>query len=222
MTLARRLVAEGVGTALLLAVIVGSGIMAERLADGNIAVALLGITIAIGAGLFAFILMFAPISGAHFNPLVTLIFMAKREIERKDACFYIIMQFIGAAIGVWITHLMFAETMLQISQNPRDGWSQSLSEAVATFGLVGTILSTVRTRPDMTALAVGLYILAACWFTASTSFVNPAVTVARSLTDSITGIAPSSMPGFFLGQIVGGLIGYYLFEWLYRDVPAAP
>ena len=214
MNLARPLAAEFTGTALLLAIVVGSGIMGERLAGGNDAIALLGNTIATGAGLIVLIHMFGPISGAHFNPVVTLAILVRRQIAPRAAIAFVVAQFAGAVGGVWLAHAMFAEPLLQLSAKLRAGPAQGLSEAVATFGLIGTILSTQRSRPEFTPAAVGLYITAAYWFTASTSFANPAVTVARSLSDSFAGIAPVSAPMFVAGQIVGTLGGILFFGWL--------
>ena len=221
MTLIRRIVAEGVGTALLLAIVVGSGIMGERLAAGNAAIALLGNTLATGAGLVVLIHMFGPISGAHFNPAVTLAVAVRREIPWRVAAIYIVTQVVGAVLGVWLAHGMFAEPVIQISTKLRAGPSQGLSEFVATLGLIGTIAATQRARPDFTPVAVGLYITAAYWFTASTSFANPAVTMARSLSDTFAGIAPASVPLFLVAQIAGALAGLVLFDWLYRkEIPA--
>ena len=221
MTLSRRLVAEGMGTAILLAVVVGSGIMAERLAAGNDAIALLGNTVATGAGLIVLIQMFGPISGAHFNPAVTLAVLLKRGTTVRGALLYTAAQLVGATVGVWIAHAMFAEPILQVSAKMRDGLPQGFAEAVATFGLIGTILCTQRHRPDFTPLAVGLYITAAYWFTASTSFANPAVTLARSLSDSFAGIAPHSVPLFITGQLIGTLAATGFFTWLLKeDTPA--
>jgi len=217
MTLSRRIVAEGVGTALLLAIVVGSGIMGQRLAGGNDAIALLGNTIATGAGLVVLIHMFGPVSGAHFNPAVTLAVLARRETEWRTALLFIAAQLVGAVIGVWLAHAMFAEPILQVSTKLRDGTSQGLAEAVATFGLIGTIISTQRSRPEVTPVAVGLYITAAYWFTASTSFANPAVTVARSLSDTFAGIAPASVPMFLAGQLVGTIAAVGFFTWLFRQ-----
>ena len=214
MNLARPLAAEFTGTALLLAIVVGSGIMGERLAGGNDAIALLGNTIATGAGLIVLIHMFGPISGAHFNPVVTLAILVRRQIAPRAAIAFVVAQFAGAVGGVWLAHAMFAEPLLQLSAKLRAGPAQGLSEAVATFGLIGTILSTQRSRPEFTPAAVGLYITAAYWFTASTSFANPAVTVARSLSDSFAGIAPVSAPMFIAGQIAGTLGGILFFGWL--------
>ena len=214
MKLVRPLVAEWLGTALLLAVVVGSGIMGERLAGGNDAIALLGNTIATGAGLIVLIHIFGPVSGAHFNPAVTLMMVLRREMGSMPAIGFVVAQLAGAVTGVWLAHAMFAEPILQISAKVRGGPSQGLSEAVATFGLVGTILSTQRSRPEFTPVAVGLYIIAAYWFTASTSFANPAVTIARGLSDSFAGIAPASVPLFIAGQIAGALAATVFFGWL--------
>jgi glycerol uptake facilitator-like aquaporin len=220
-TLVRRAVAEGVGTALLLAIVIGSGIMGERLAGGNAAIALLGNTISTGAGLVVLIHMFGPISGAHFNPAVTLAIAVRRDLPWSVAAIYVAAQFVGAILGVWLAHGMFAEPIIQISTKLRAGPSQGLSEFVATLGLIGTIASTQRARPEFTPVAVGLYIIAAYWFTASTSFANPAVTVARSLSDTFAGIAPASVPLFVVAQIAGALAGLALFDWLYRkETPA--
>ena len=212
----RRLVAECLGTALLLATVVGSGIMAERLAGGNVALALLGNTIPTGAILFVLITMLGPVSGAHFNPAVTLAFWMRREIKLNEALAYVGVQIIGAIMGTLAAHAMFEEILLQISANIRNGPAQWLSEGVATFGLVATILGTLRWRPEAVPTAVGLYITAAYWFTASTSFANPAVTIARSLTDTFSGIAPENAPGFILMQFVGAAIATGLMAWLLR------
>lgn len=217
MTLARRVTAEFLGTALLLAVVVGSGIMGERLADGNIAIALLANTIATGAGLIVLIHTFGSVSGAHFNPAVTLALAMRRETGWQIAVFYVAAQFVGAIMGVLAAHAMFAEPLAQVSGQLREGASQGLSEFVATFGLLGTIFGTQRSRPEFTPVAVGLYISAAYWFTASTSFANPAVTVARSLSDTFAGIAPASVPLFIAGQITGALAAVALFGWLFRE-----
>jgi len=216
-SLRQRLAAEALGTGLLLAVVIGSGIMGERLAGGNAAIALLGNTIATGAGLVVLITIFGPLSGAHFNPVVSLLFALRRELSGRDAAAYIAVQIIGAILGVWLAHAMFAEPLFQISVKHRDGWPQGLAEAVATFGLIGTILGSLRFRSDATPMMVGLYITAAYWFTASTSFANPAVTLARSLSDTFAGIAPSSAPLFIVGQIAGALIAAALFGWLLKE-----
>jgi glycerol uptake facilitator-like aquaporin len=212
-----RLAAEALGTALLLTVVVGSGIMGERLAGGNVAIALLGNTLATGAGLVVLITIFGPLSGAHFNPAVTLVFALRREIESRMAAGYVAAQVIGGILGVWTAHLMFAEPLLQVSAKLRDGPAQALSEGVATFGLIAAILGSLRFRPDATPLIVGLYIASAYWFTASTSFANPAVTIARSLSNTFAGIAPSSVPAFVAAQIAGALVAAYLLRWLLRD-----
>jgi glycerol uptake facilitator-like aquaporin len=219
-TLSRRLAAEALGTALLLAVVVGSGIMGQRLSGGNDALALLGNTLATGAALVVLITVFGPISGAHFNPLVTVLMAARREITPGAAALYVLVQVVGAILGVWIAHAMFAEPIWQVSTKLRDGPAQAFAEAVATFGLIATILGVSRFRPEAVPTAVGLYITAAYWFTASTSFANPAVTLARSLTDSFAGIAPASIPGFLLGQVVGAVVAALVFAWLLKEKPA--
>jgi glycerol uptake facilitator-like aquaporin len=214
MTIARRLAAEALGTALLLATVVGSGIMGERLAGGNVAIALLANTLATGAGLIVLINIFGPISGAHFNPAVTLVFALRRELSWPHAALYTAIQLLAAVAGVWLAHAMFAAPVLEISHKLREGMGQGISEAVATFGLIATILGSAGCRPDTTPLLVGLYISAAYWFTASTSFANPAVTVARSLSDSFAGIAPASVPLFIAGQLAGALVALLVFGWL--------
>ena len=199
-SLSRRLIAEALGTALLLAAVVGSGIMAERLAAGNNALALLCNTAATGTALVVLISVFAPLSGAHFNPAVTLYFALRREIGWSDALLYIAVQIIAAIAGVWLAHAMFAMPIIETSHKLRDGPAQWLSEFVATFGLLLTIAGCAR-KPDTTPALVGLYISAAYWFTASTSFANPAVTIARSLTDSFAGIVPADVAGFIVAQL---------------------
>jgi glycerol uptake facilitator-like aquaporin len=216
--LPRRLAAEALGTALLLAIVIGSGIMGERLSGGNTAIALLGNTLATGAGLMVLITIFGPLSGAHFNPAVTLMFAARREIGARLSVAYIIVQLAGAIVGVWSAHLMFAEPMIQVSTKLRDGPAQAFSEAVATFGLIGTILGSLRFRPEVTPAMVGLYITAAYWFTASTSFANPAVTVARSLSNTFAGIAPTSAPAFVVAQFGGAAVAALVFRWLFTEV----
>lgn len=213
----RQATAELVGTAMLLAVVVGSGIMGERLADGNEAIALLGNTIATGAGLIVLIHIFGPLSGAHFNPAVTLAFAMRGEADRRTVAAFVIAQLVGAILGVWAAHAMFAEPILQVSARLRDGPAQGFSEFVATFGLIGTIFGTQRSRPGFTPIAVGLYITAAYWFTASTSFANPAVTIARSLSDTFAGIAPVSAPLFIAGQIAGAVTAVGFFAWLFKE-----
>jgi glycerol uptake facilitator-like aquaporin len=210
----RRLAAEAIGTALLLAAVVGSGVMAERLAGGNEAVALLCNTVATGAALVVLITVFAPLSGAHFNPAVTFYFAMRREILWRDAASYMAVQIVAAIAGVWLAHAMFGMPIVEVSQTLRNGPSLWLSEFVATFGLLLVIAGCSR-KPDTTPALVGLYISAAYWFTASTSFANPAVTFARSLTNSFAGIAPSSVPGFIgaqlLAAILAGSCNAYLF-----------
>ncbi len=220
-TLGRRLVAEGLGSAMLLAIVIGSGIMGERLAGGNAAIALLGNTIATGAGLVVLIHLFGPISGAHLNPAVTLAALLQRQTDARTAAAYMLAQFAGAVAGVWVAHGMFAEPILQVSTKLRDGAGQGLAEFVATFGLIATIIATQRKRPDVTPVAVGLYITSAYWFTASTSFANPAVTVARSLSDTFAGIAPASVPLFVVAQLAGAVAALAMFVWLYREEAAA-
>lgn len=216
----RRIVAECVGTAFLLAVVVGSGIMGERLAAGNEAMALLGNTIATGAGLVVLIRTFGPVSGAHFNPVVTLALLLRGEMDRPKATAYVAAQLVGSVLGVWAAHAMFAEPLWQVSTRLREGAAQGFAEFVATFGLLGTIFGTQRSQPESTPIAVGLYITAAYWFTASTSFANPAVTLARSLSDTFAGIAPTSVPLFIGGQLAGALAAAGFFTWLFKkDCP---
>jgi len=217
MTIPRRLIGEFLGTALLVAVVIGSGIMGERLAAGNTAIALLGNTLATGAALTVLITIFGPLSGAHFNPAVTLAFAWRREISWPLVLAYVLLQMTGATAGVWTSHLMFGEPVLQISAKLRSGPAQGFSEFVATFGLIGTIFGCLRFRPDFIATAVGLYIAAAYWFTASTSFANPVVTIARTLSDSFAGIAPTSAPLFILGQLVAIAVAVPFFGWLFKQ-----
>lgn len=216
-SLSRRLAAEGFGTALLLAIVVGSGIMGERLAGGNTAIALLGNTIATGAGLVVLINIFGPISGAHFNPAVTLVMLARRAITPKAAVTYVAVQVLAAILGVWAAHAMFGEPIWQVSTKLRNGPALAWSEAVATFGLFATIFGTSRFKAESTGLAVGLYITAAYWFTASTSFANPAVTVARSLSDTFAGIAPASVPTFIAAQLAAAFVASAVFGWLLKE-----
>ena len=214
MSLARRVVAEGLGTALLLAVVVGSGIMAERLAGGNVAIALLANTIATGAGLVALILAFGPISGAHFNPAVTLADAWQGGLAWKHVPAYISVQILGAFAGVAAAHLMFGEPLFSASQHARAGYAQMWSEFVATFGLLAVVLGCVNSRASVVPFAVGAYISAAYWFTASTSFANPAVTLARAASDTFAGIRPSDAPGFIVAQLLGAWAATALFRWL--------
>jgi glycerol uptake facilitator-like aquaporin len=216
-SLPRRLAAEAVGTALLLATVVGSGIMAERLAGGNVAIALLGNTLATGAALVVLILTFGPVSGAHFNPAVTLVFAFRREIAIDRAALYMAMQAIGGIAGVALAHAMFGKALLEIGVKPRTGWSQWLAEAVATAGLIATILGTLKARAEAVPYTVGLYITAAYWFTASTSFANPAVTLARGFTDSFAGIALHHVPGFALAQFAAAIPAALFFGWLFGN-----
>jgi glycerol uptake facilitator-like aquaporin len=219
--MAHRLAAEALGTALLLAIVIGSGIMGQRLAGGNLAIALLGNTLATGAGLIVLIVIFGPISGAHFNPAVTLAFAIRREIGWRLASAYVAVQVIAGVAGVWLAHAMFAEPILQVSTRLRDGPAQGLAEFVATFGLVGAILGSLRFRAEATPWIVGLYITAAYWFTASTSFANPAVTIARSLSNTFAGIAPSSAPLFVASQIAGAVVAVVVFGWLLQGVASS-
>jgi glycerol uptake facilitator-like aquaporin len=219
MTRARRLVAEGLGTALLLAVVIGSGIMGENLSGGNVALALLANAIATGAGLVALILMFGTVSGAHFNPAVTLSEAWQKNMPASDVLPYILVQVIGAFGGVAAAHLMFGEPVFFASEHVRTGAAQWWSEFVATFGLLGVIISCSRSRPSVTPFAVALYITAAYWFTSSTSFANPAVTLARAASDTFAGIHPADVPGFIVAQLLGATAATGLFCWLY---PAAP
>jgi glycerol uptake facilitator-like aquaporin len=219
-SLSRRVAAEALGTAMLLAVVVGSGVMGQTLAPDQDALALLGNTLATGAALVVLITIFGPVSGAHFNPIVTLAMVARRETKAAHAALYILAQVFGALTGVWAAHAMFGQAILQVSAHARDGASQVFSEAVATFGLMATILGASRFRPEATATCVGLYITAAYWFTASTSFANPAVTLARGLTDTFSGIAPASIPGFVLGQVVGAAVALAVFGWMFKQEPA--
>jgi glycerol uptake facilitator-like aquaporin len=207
---AQRIAAEALGTALLLAVVIGSGIMGERLAGGNAAIALLGNTLST---------VFGPISGAHFNPAVSVAFAIRRELSWRLAAAYVLAQAAGAMLGVFAAHAMFAEPILQVSAKLRDGPGQVFAEAVATFGLLTTIFGCLRFRPDFTPTAVGLYIASAYWFTASTSFANPAVTLARCFSDTFAGIAPSSAPGFWLGQAAGAALAMAAAAWLFRTGP---
>jgi len=215
--LSRRVGAEALGTALLLATVVGSGIMAQRLAGGNVAIALLGNTLPTGAILVVLILVFGPLSGAHFNPVVSAAFAVRRDLAWRDAALYIAAQVGGGIVGVWLAHLMFDLAPLQVSQTIRSSPGQWLSEAVATFGLLLTIFGCLASAPASVPYAVGLYITAAYWFTASTSFANPAVTLARSLSDTFAGIAPADVFGFIVAQAIGAVAAMLLFGWLWRS-----
>jgi glycerol uptake facilitator-like aquaporin len=214
-TLLKRIVAEFLGTAFLLAVVVGSGIMAQTLSGGNTALALLANTLATGAGLIALILMFGNVSGAHFNPVVSLSEAWQKNLPAQLVFPYILAQIIGAVAGVAAAHGMFDLPMFFASTHVRTGASQWWSECIATFGLIAVIISTSRTRPATTPFAVAAYITAAYWFTSSTSFANPAVTLARALTDTFAGIRPIDAPGFIVAQLVGAAGATVLFNWLY-------
>ena len=215
--MSRPLAAEFIGTLFLLAAVVGSGIMGEALAGGNDAIALLGNTAATGAMLAVLITVFGPTSGAHFNPAVTLAFVLRREIAGGLAVAYVIAQVLGGLAGMMLAHAMFDLDLLQSATKARAGAGQWLAEGVATFGLVATILGTLRARPSAVPAMVGLYITAGYWFTASTSFANPAVTLARAWTDTFSGILPAHAPAFVLAQLVGAAAAVALFRWLERE-----
>ena len=206
----RAILAEALGSFLLFATVIGSGIMGERLAGGNVAIALLGNTIATGAILFVLITMLGPVSGAHFNPAVTLVIRLRGEISSRVAMAFVAAQLGGGILGVWVAHLMFDLPILELSTKARAGPGQLTGEAIATFGLILTILGTVRMRPTAVSTSVALYISAAYWFTSSTSFANPAITVARSLSDSFAGIAPAYVPGFIAAQLVGAIAALFV------------
>ena len=214
--IARRALAEAIGTALLLAAVVGSGIMAERLAGGNVALALLANSLATGGALVALILTFAPISGAHFNPVVTAVLALSGNLRRHDVAPYLVAQIIGAILGVWLAHLMFAAPIFEVSARQRSGVGQWAGEFTATFGLVGLIESGRRHFASALPGAIAAYITAAYWFTSSTSFANPAVTIARSLTDSFAGIAPIDVPAFVAAQLTGAAAALITFRWLHH------
>lgn len=212
-----KIVAELIGTSFLLIAVVGSGIMGERLAGGNVAVALLANSLATGAALVVLILTFGEVSGAHFNPAITLVFGRRDGMSWNQILYYIMAQVLGAIGGVWIAHLMFNEPVFVISHHVRDGYSQILGEFIATFGLLLTILSAVKNHPRAVPAAVGLYIMAAYWFTSSTSFANPAVTLARSLTDTFTGIRLQEVPGFIMAQFAGAFSAMLLCGFLFPN-----
>lgn len=214
--LARRLLAEGLGTAILVATVVGSGIMADRLSD-DVAVSLLGNTIPTGAILFVLITILGPLSGAHFNPVVTMVFALRRELSAFAVIPYISAQIAGGIVGTILAHAMFELPLLQASATVRSGSAQWLAETVATFGLLLTILGGLRFKVDAIPALVGFYITAAYWFTASTSFANPAVTIARSLTDSFSGIRPADVPYFVIAQIFGAFVAAALARWLFTQ-----
>lgn len=213
-SLARRVVAEALATALLVAAVIGSGIMAQRLAGDDVALALLANTIATGGALIALILTFGPISGAHLNPIVTLWATLARALAPRDAALYVVAQIAGGLAGAIVANAMFALPAVAWSVTPRHGAAILLSEAVATFGLVGVVVSTSRRQPTAAPVAVAAYIVAAYWFTASTSFANPAVTIARAASDTFAGIRPADVPGFVAAQLVGGAAAALVFGWL--------
>jgi glycerol uptake facilitator-like aquaporin len=218
--LTRRLAAEALGTFFLVMAVVGSGIMAERLAGGNVAIALLCNTLATGAVLVVIITIFASISGAHFNPAVTLVITLRGGMERGPALAYVAVQIVGGCAGAVAAHLMFGLDPVQLGSTARNGFGQWLGEFIATFGLIATILGCIRFAPGAVAAAVGLYIGSAYWFTSSTSFANPAVTIARALSDTFAGIAPSDAPGFIVAELLGALAAAWLFGWLFAEFAA--
>lgn len=215
--LRRRLFAEGLGTALLVATVVGSGIMAETLTR-DVALSLLANTLATGAILVVLITTLGPISGAHFNPAVSVVFGLSGALPTRDVALYVVVQVVGAVLGAWLAHLMFDHSLLEVSLKVRTGAAQWLSEAVAAFGLVAAILAGVRFKPGAVPWLVGLYITAAYWFTASTSFANPAVAIGRSLTNTFSGIRPQDLPGFIAAEFAGAIIAFGLISWLLRRV----
>lgn len=215
----RAILSEALGSFLLFATVIGSGIMAERLAGGNVAIALMGNTLATGAILFVLITMLGPISGAHLNPAVTMIMCLRGHIQAGTAIAYAFAQLVGGILGVWVAHIMFALPILQLSGKIRIGPGQLVGEGIATFGLLLTILGTAKARPGCIPASVALYITAAYWFTSSTSFANPAITIARSLSDSFAGIAPASVPAFIAAQCAGALAAYFVSKILFADAP---
>ena len=218
--LARRLAAEAIGSFFLFAGVLGSGVMAETLSGGNIAIALLANTIATGAILYVLIAMLGPYSGAHFNPTVTLAFALRREFLWRDVLPYALVQIVGGVLGAFAVHLMFDLPILQLATKAREGTGQLAAEAIASFGLIFTIIVTLRRLPASVPASVALYISAAYWFTSSTSFANPAITLVRSLSDTFAGIAPADVPGFIAAQIVGMLLAVVAGGWLTADPPA--
>lgn len=219
--LAQRLFAEGIGSFLLFATVIGSGIMAERLAGGNVAVALLGNTLATAAMLFVLITMLGPVSGAHMNPAVSLVMAMCQTLSWPDMLAYTLAQITCGILGAWAAHLMFDVPILQASLKIRTGVGQWTGEFIATFGLLLTIFGTERHRPQWIPVSVALYITAAYWFTSSTSFANPAITVARSLTNSFAGIAPANVPMFVMAQLAGALVAAGVAKWLFQDLKTA-
>ena len=219
-SVSQKLAAEGLGAALLLAIVVGSGVMGENLAGGNDAIALLANTIATGAGLVVLIMIFGPVSGGHFNPAVTFAFLLRKEIAPGLAAAYAISQIIGAVVGVIIAHAMFDLELFQLSAKARTGAGQALGELIATFGLVLTIFGALRFRPESVPVAVGLFITAGYWFTSSTSFANPAVTIARTLTDTFSGIYLGDAPAFLTAELFGAALAAGLVAWLFMPSDA--
>lgn len=217
--LPRKLVAEGLGTALLVTAVVGSGIMGQQLAGGNEAIALLANTLSTGAALIVLILIFGTISGAHFNPVVSLSFALQRKLPWKEFLFYLAAQIAGGIVGTMLAHAMFNMPLIMESTHTRTGTEIWMAEIVASFGLLATILGCLRSRPEAVPYAVGLFIMSAYWFTSSTSFANPAVTIARSLTDTFSGIKPDDVPAFIAAQIIGALLATMLFRWLWFSKP---
>ena len=213
----RRLAAEAVGSFFLFAAVIGSGIMAEALAGGNVAIALLANTLATGATLYVLIAMLGPISGAHFNPAVTLVFAQRGEMPWREVAPYLLAQLAGGLLGAWAAHLMFDLPILQLSMKPRTGIGQWTGELVATFGLILTILGTLKHRPAAVPAAVGLYISAAYWFTSSTSFANPAITIVRSMSNSFAGISPADVPAFIIAQLLGAFAASLAARSLFED-----
>lgn len=211
------ILSEALGSFLLFATVIGSGIMAERLAGGNVAIALLGNTLATGAILFVLITMLGPISGAHLNPAVTLVMRLRGYIRTDTAATYVVAQLVGGVLGVWVAHLMFDVPILQLSEKIRGGPGQLAGEAVSTFGLVLTILGTAKAQPSAIPMSVALYITAGYWFTSSTSFANPAITIARSLSNSFAGIAPSCVPAFIAAQLAGALAAHLVSKAMFVD-----
>ena len=220
-SLAQKLGAEALGSFFLFVTVVGSGIMAETLAGGNVAVALLGNTLATGAILFVLIAILTPISGAHFNPAVTLVMVLRKELPVLAAILFVLAQLAGGLMGVWAAHFMFELPVFQFSEKIRTGSGQWLGEMIATFGLIFTILGTVRFRPEWVAPAVGLYISAGYWFTSSTSFANPAITIGRAFSNSFAGIAPENVAGFVVAQFIGAILAWALAIWLFEPKSSA-
>ena len=216
-SLSRRLVAELIGTALLVAVVVGSGIMGERLAGGNEAIALLGNTVATGAALVVLILIFGPVSGAHFNPVVSLSFTLQSKLSWGECLVYTAVQIVGGIAGTMLAHIMFNLPLIEFSTHERTGIGMWTGEIVASFGLLGTIIGCLRSKPDAVPYAVGLFITAGYWFTSSTSFANPAVTVARALTNTFSGIRPEDVSAFIAAQVIGAILATAIFRWFYAD-----